>query len=270
MPIISTSFNDIGNSGQVPSLSRIETDDSLDAVLVVGYLNVLTHQNLPLSENSIVLVSLGTGVNKSVTAMRMVFSSGDWSLELLEGYQESLDGLTLPTATVASGDKVLIQDISDSSKLKTVTAQSIADLVPGGGGVFNQLSVTVTPTEMKTILSNPGKLIIPAQGANKLIVVNSVIYEYTYNSVVYAAGDVVYLAYDITGGWFITVGIPAVDFQQPASPTIQDIMKPQDAYTGNGVAINKDVYMYANSNFTNGNSTVTVHVTYQVVTTVNT
>jgi hypothetical protein len=186
------------------------------------------------------------------------------------GGQAALSGSSLTAVTVATDDKVLIQDTSDSNNLKTVTAQSIANLAPGGAGVFTQLSVTVTPTEMKTVLSNPGKLIIPAQGANKLIVVNSVVYEYTYNSVVYAAGDVVYLAYDAIGGWFLTVGIPAVDFQQPASPTIQDLMKPQDAYTGNGVAINKDIYMFANSNFTNGDSTVTVHVTYQVITTVNT
>lgn len=136
MPIISTSFNDVGNAGQVPSLVRIETDDTLAAVLTVGYLNVLAHQYLPLNETSVVLVSTGVGVNKAVSAMRMVFSSGDWSLEILEGYQESLDDLTLPTATVESADKVLIQDVSDSDKLKTVTAQSIADLGGGGGGVI--------------------------------------------------------------------------------------------------------------------------------------
>ena len=40
----------------------------------------------------------------------------------------SLDGATISTATVATGDKVLIQDVDDSDNLKTVTAQSIADL----------------------------------------------------------------------------------------------------------------------------------------------
>jgi hypothetical protein len=41
----------------------------------------------------------------------------------------ALDGATITGATVATGDKVLIQDIDDSDNLKTVTAQSIADLV---------------------------------------------------------------------------------------------------------------------------------------------
>jgi hypothetical protein len=92
MPIISTSFNDIGNAGQVPSIVRIETDDILSTVLTTGYLNVLAHQNLPLSENSIALVSTGSGVNKSVTAMSMVFANGNWSLAIMGGYQPAGGG----------------------------------------------------------------------------------------------------------------------------------------------------------------------------------
>lgn len=42
--------------------------------------------------------------------------------------QEEIDGATLTAVTVATTDKVLIQDVSDSDNLKTVTAQSIADL----------------------------------------------------------------------------------------------------------------------------------------------
>jgi len=40
----------------------------------------------------------------------------------------ALDGATLPTATVAGTDKVLLQDVDGSDALKTATAQSIADL----------------------------------------------------------------------------------------------------------------------------------------------
>jgi len=45
--------------------------------------------------------------------------------------QEDLSGATLTAVTVATGDKVLIQDTSDNDNLKTVTVQSIVDL--GGG-----------------------------------------------------------------------------------------------------------------------------------------
>ncbi len=47
-------------------------------------------------------------------------------------YQPILSGATLTAVTVAVGDKVLVQDLSDASKLKSVTAQSIADLTIGG------------------------------------------------------------------------------------------------------------------------------------------
>lgn len=40
----------------------------------------------------------------------------------------ALDGATITSATVASGDKVLVQDVDDSDNLKTVTVQSIVDL----------------------------------------------------------------------------------------------------------------------------------------------
>lgn len=56
--------------------------------------------------------------------------------------EEQLTNADLPTATVASDDKVLIQDTDNSNTLSTVTAQAIADL--GGGGVTQTVS-TFTP-----------------------------------------------------------------------------------------------------------------------------
>ncbi len=48
---------------------------------------------------------------------------------LIDSKQQELSGAALTSATVAGNDKVLIQDTSNSNNLKTVTAQSIADLV---------------------------------------------------------------------------------------------------------------------------------------------
>lgn len=47
-----------------------------------------------------------------------------------------LSGASLTSATVATGDKVLVQDADASDALKTVTAQSIADLASSGGMVW--------------------------------------------------------------------------------------------------------------------------------------
>lgn len=271
MPIISTSFNDIGNAGQVPNIVRMETDDSLATVLVPGYLNVLTHQNLPLSETSVVLVSTGAGVNKAVTSMRMSFSGGDWSLELLEGYQESLDNLTLPTATVASGDKVLIQDISDSNKLKTVTAQSIADLGGGGGGVLQAVSVPMTSAEFKDLLTNP-KLIVAAPGAGKLIVGYSIVIELLYGTTQYADGSGVALYYgngDIMTAAVVSDANSAAIFNFVTSDTIisnRMYVYGTEYYYDATAGVNMGVYLRVDTtDFTTGDSDFVVHFTYQVL-----
>lgn len=68
----------------------------------------------------------------------------------LDTKQDDLDALAITSATVASTDKVLIQDVSDSDNLKTVTAQSIADLASGGS------SGTFTPVLEGTTAAGTG------------------------------------------------------------------------------------------------------------------
>lgn len=63
----------------------------------------------------------------------------------------ALDGATLTAATVAGTDKVLIQDADASNALKTVTAQSIADLAAGGGGGITPISANVTKSGVQSI-----------------------------------------------------------------------------------------------------------------------
>ncbi len=46
----------------------------------------------------------------------------------IDSKQDTLSAASLTAVTVATGDKVLIQDVSDSSNLKTVTTQAIANL----------------------------------------------------------------------------------------------------------------------------------------------
>lgn len=61
--------------------------------------------------------------------------------------EDLISGRTLTTATVASNDKVLIQDTSGSDALKTVTAQSIADLAASvGDGDKGDITVSSTGT----------------------------------------------------------------------------------------------------------------------------
>lgn len=59
----------------------------------------------------------------------------------------AISGAALTAVTVAGTDKVLIQDVSDSDNLKTVTAQSIADLSPSlGDGDKGDITVSSSGT----------------------------------------------------------------------------------------------------------------------------
>jgi hypothetical protein len=63
----------------------------------------------------------------------------------------SLNGATLTSATVAGTDKVLVQDVDDSDNLKTVTAQSIANLSTSG---IDDIVEDTTPQLGGTLDSN--------------------------------------------------------------------------------------------------------------------
>ena len=56
--------------------------------------------------------------------------------------KSALDNGALTSTACATGDLVLIQDVSDTNALKRVTAQSIADLASGGGGQWTYVSTT--------------------------------------------------------------------------------------------------------------------------------
>lgn len=48
----------------------------------------------------------------------------------IDSKQDALSGASLTAVTVATTDKLIIQDVSDSDNIKTVTAQSVANLAP--------------------------------------------------------------------------------------------------------------------------------------------
>lgn len=65
----------------------------------------------------------------------------------IDSKQATLSGASFTAVTVATDDKILIQDTSDSNNLKTVTAQSIADLSPSlGDGDKGDITVSSSGT----------------------------------------------------------------------------------------------------------------------------
>ncbi len=109
----------IGNPGDAPGAV---TNLAAGASAVVGPFQAPKNYELQ-SDN---------GVMSAVLAIVGNYNAATDQANEAATYQPILSGEVLTAVTVAAGDKVLVQDLSDASKLKTVTAQSIADLTIGG------------------------------------------------------------------------------------------------------------------------------------------
>lgn len=223
MPILSSNFNQIGNAGQQPGIVMIETDDSLSKIETTGYLNVLEHQGLPLSESLMALVSINKGSSKSSVWMTIHSSNENWSL--------------IP-------------------------------ITSGGSSILKQVATPMSASEFKSIVEVP-KLILPAQGANTLIIAHTLQFEYHYGTTQYANGAEVYTSYGDLSTLSLN-GIAAANFTfQTANTMITGPMYTQlHEYYFPTTAINSGIYLRADvTDFTDGDGTFIIHMSYEVITT---
>jgi len=83
--ILNAYFNNIGETGQVPQIIYINTNDSYAEVTTVGYLNsLIKKQQLPISQEYIALVTTKTSPaakDTQTTFFMITFFAGNWSLE---------------------------------------------------------------------------------------------------------------------------------------------------------------------------------------------
>lgn len=154
----------------IDKLTRIvqQQEEKLDRVLKFTGIGTISDLEIPVPEAGKALVgnSGGTGYeNATITAGSsvVILDEDDMSSDSATGVpsqqstkayvdlkQDLISGDTLTSATVATGDKVLIQDADDSDNLKTVTASSIADL--GGGGTSYLSSTSLTGSSVDIAL----------------------------------------------------------------------------------------------------------------------
>jgi hypothetical protein len=135
----SVTFNNITPTGTVDGRDVATDGTKLDGIEAGAEVNTVDSVNT--QTGAVVLdaddVSDAATTNKYTTAADITKLAG---IEALADVTDetnvvsALDGATLTAVTVASTDKVIVQDASDSDNIKTVTAQSIADLGGGGGG----------------------------------------------------------------------------------------------------------------------------------------
>lgn len=123
------------------------------AVLADGEMIVGDGTTAPVAESGATLrTSIGVAIGSDVQAHDAVLDATTASFLIadetkLDGIEtaadvtdetnvvSSLDGATLTAVTVATGDKVVVQDVSDTNNIKTVTVQSIVDLAGGVVGI---------------------------------------------------------------------------------------------------------------------------------------
>ena len=150
----SSAFNTTADAG---SLYHLLVADSSNTLQIRKLSNATTADIVPEYDegDTIIAVIMFNSTSAALGSMQIQFlTTGKTENSLSVGYNDSgyteagsltgdsngitMTGLykldTLPTATVAANDKVIIQDTDDSDKIKTVTTQAIANLAGGGGG----------------------------------------------------------------------------------------------------------------------------------------
>lgn len=149
-------FSEFGGSGTVTSVA-VSGSDGLEV-----------DSGSPITTSG----TIALGVNASTLRTHINVENGaDVTDET--NVTNSLDGATLTAVTVATGDKVLVQDVSDSDNLKTVTAQSIADLASGGGGKLVGFAIATTTTASSGSTTIPVDSTIPQNTeGNEIITVS--------------------------------------------------------------------------------------------------
>lgn len=99
--------------------------------------DIITPSNI-LTENN-----TKTLTNKTWNSNTIAVAYGGTNATTALGAVQSLvSGTAIPAATVATDDKILIQDTSDTDNVKTVTVQSIADLTTTVGAIIDYAGVT--------------------------------------------------------------------------------------------------------------------------------
>ena len=172
MPILNVQVQSIGASGQKPYVYYIQTNDTLAQVTTAGYLNKLSSEGIPLSTDSIAVVSTKASVGAKTSStgwFGLTQSSGafpQWSLTsndstfaLPSGDIFVGNGSGIATAVALSGDatlantgamtiansaitnaKVSATAAIDYSKLGTLTSGNI--LVGSAGNVATSVAMS--------------------------------------------------------------------------------------------------------------------------------
>lgn len=169
------------------------------------------------------------------------------------------------TGGLTAGDMLYYKASDGSGWLEIATASSTTVTVSANGS--QRTSITMTAAEWLGMYAAP-KLLLAAPGANKLIRVDNVVYEVNYGAAQFANGGVVapqYTAVVNGGGTLCTGTIAAATVQGWAADNISTEVAVEVSATAANT-VNQGIYLSnATAAFTAGDSIVTVHLDYRIL-----
>lgn len=178
------------------------------------------HANLAsisgLTPASSLIIGNGLGGFEMVTPANFITNNNILNTtDIGSSVQAELSGASLTSATVATGDKVLVQDADDSDNLKTVTAQSIADLAPGASSASDTAAGIIeiaVQSEMEsasstTLAVTPGRQHYHPSAAKAWVVYNQI------------TGPGISASYNVTSVTDNSTGLFTVNFTNNFSST---------------------------------------------------
>jgi hypothetical protein len=248
--IAATYNNGPSNNGVGATLTVAASSLTVDGVALAQGDRVLLLGQTTSYQNGVYVVQL---IASSVVLQR---SDDQQNIEQLKPGQNLFVG-----AGTANGGAyfTLCEPIPQAIGVDSFVWKLAADLVA---------SVAVTATEFNGMYAAP-KLLVPAPGANKLLVVDRVELVMTYGSAAYASGGVVAVQWDSTingAGVIASTTVAAAAFQATASNTF--LMNGGVVTAPFATTVNKGLYLSnITGAFTTGDSPFVVKVHYHVVAT---
>lgn len=238
------------------------SNEAIATIAASGYFNSfmvnVTTGYGPLAINDMIYI-VGNDASQfyTVTAITTNVTVSAFSTSGLVG-TANIDALAVTAAKIAA-DAVTTSKILDanvtSAKLALTTVQ--------------YLSVAISAAEFNGMYAAP-KLLVPAAGANTLIVLDRVELLMTYNSAAYAAGGVAAVQYDSTingAGVIASSTVAAASFQAVASTGF--VFNQGAVAQPFTTTVNKGLYLSnITGAFNTGNSAMVAHCWYKVIPTV--
>jgi hypothetical protein len=160
---------------------------------------------------------------------------------------------------VTLNDSVKITAGATNGYVLTSDVDGIATWQPSGSGVIQTATVTLDSTDILSLHTSP-IVIVPAQGANTLIVPIRITYYYEYNTAEYQTSTSLQVQ---VGGTNVNTNSAFLGY---TSNALYTVAAGGYAASGSISSIDGDLTITApTSNPTNGNSTLKVTVIYTVV-----